>query len=314
MMIVMKIKGLLQNKIFSCFAAIFCTVLWGTAFPFIKLGYSSFEIAEGDIGSKLLFAGLRFALAGLMVLVLLCVSNRRFMLPDKGEALPVVTLGLVMTAGQYIFTYVGIGFTSGTNTSIITACASFFTVLAAPIFFKADRLSVTKLAGCALGFAGVLITNRGGGLGLDTLLGDVMILLSTLCSAAGNILSKKLASNRDPVKITAFQLLTGGAVLTAAGLALGGRLSFEKAESTLILLWLAFVSAAAFSVWTALLKYHPASRITIFNLLVPIFGTMLSGVLLGEDVFGLETLISLCLITLGIAFVNVSKKESPPDN
>lgn len=135
-----------------------------------------------------------------------------------------------------------------------------------------------------------------------------MILVSTLCSAAGNILSKKLANGRNPVKITAFQLLIGGIVLTIIGLACGGRLSFEKMQSSFILLWLAFVSAAAFTIWTALLKYHPASKITVFNLLVPIFGTVLSGLMLGENVFRIETLVSLVLISLGIAAVNFQKK------
>ncbi len=131
----MKTK-LIQNNIFAIFGAIFCTALWGTAFPFIKLGYSTLEIAEGDIGSKLLFAGLRFSLAGLMVLVFLFIKSKKIVLPTKTDVLPITILGLVLTAGQYIFTYIGIGFTSGTNTSIITACASFFTVLSAPIFLK----------------------------------------------------------------------------------------------------------------------------------------------------------------------------------
>lgn len=303
----MKIQKLFQNRIFACFAAVFCTLLWGTAFPFIKLGYSSFEIADGDIGSKLLFAGLRFAAAGIAVILFLQIKDKKLSFPDKTEIIPITVLGLVLTAGQYIFTYVGIGFTSGTNTSIITACASFFTVLAAPLFFKGDRLTVLKIVGCALGFAGVLVINQGGSASFDTLFGDVMILASTLCAAAGNIMSKRIANGRDPVKITGFQLFIGGFVLTAVGLACGGHLSFKKAQSVIILIWLAFVSAAAFTVWTALLKYHPASRITIFNLLVPIFGTVLSGLTLGENVFRAETLVSLALITSGIAAVNLSK-------
>ena len=58
---------LLQNKKIAYLTAIFCTLLWGTAFPFIKVGYSAFEIEESDIGSKLIFAGMRFMLAGFMV-------------------------------------------------------------------------------------------------------------------------------------------------------------------------------------------------------------------------------------------------------
>lgn len=303
----MKKPSVLNNRIIACVLAVFCTLLWGTAFPFIKLGYASFEIAENDIGAKLLFAGLRFAIAGAMVYITLLISARKIPKLSRTDIAPVGVLGLVQTAAQYIFTYIGIGFTSGTNTSIITACASFFTVLAAPLFFKSDRITLMKIIGCLLGFAGVLAINwGGGGFGTDTLFGDFMILMSTISAAAGNLISKKIANGRNPVKITAFQLIIGGGVLAVAGLICGGKLSFDNMQSVLILLWLAFVSAAAFSIWTALLKHHPASMITVFNLLVPVFGTILSGIMLGEDVFKIETLISLVLISLGIAAVNLA--------
>ena len=293
----------------ACVLAVFCTLLWGTAFPFIKLGYQSFQIAESDIGAKLLFAGLRFFVAGVMVYIFSTFADKSFVKLKKSDIMPVTTLGLVQTAAQYIFTYIGIGFTSGTNTSIITACASFITVLAAPIFFRNDRLGVMKILGCVLGFMGVLAINWGGSISFDTGFGDFMIFLSTVSAAAGNLVAKKVAVGRNPVKITAFQLMIGGLVLTLIGVICGGSLSFDKIQSVLILLWLAFVSAAAFSIWTALLKHHPASMITVFNLLVPVFGTVLSGVMLGENVFRLETLISLILISLGIAVVNLSKNK-----
>lgn len=298
-------KKYLENKIIACVLAVFCTMLWGTAFPFIKLGYSSFQIAESDIGAKLLFAGLRFFAAGLMVYVFCVITQKGFVGLKSSDVIPVISLGLVQTAAQYIFTYIGIGFTSGTNTSVITACASFITVLAAPIFFKSDKLSLIKIFGCVFGFMGVLAINWGG-ISFDTGFGDFMIFLSTVSAAAGNLIAKKASVGRNPIQITAFQLMIGGFVLTVIGLFCGGRLSFDKLQSVLILLWLAFVSAAAFSVWTALLKYHPASMITVFNLLVPVFGTVLSGVMLGENVFRTETLISLLLISVGIAAVNLS--------
>ncbi len=302
----MKRQSILDNRIIACVLAIFCTLLWGTAFPFIKLGYSSFEIAQGDIGAKLLFAGLRFTIAGLMVYIVSAFALKKIPRLSKSELAPVAVLGIVQTAAQYVFTYIGIGFTSGTNTSIITACASFFTVLAAPLFFKSDKITPLKIFGCILGFFGVLAINGIGALSIDTLFGDIMILLSTVSAAAGNLISKKIAENRNPIKVTAFQLITGGVVLIALGLLLGGRLSFNSLKSLLILIWLAFVSAAAFAIWTALLKHHPASVITVFNLFVPVFGTLLSGFMLGENVFRPRTFISLLLISAGIAAVNMS--------
>jgi drug/metabolite transporter (DMT)-like permease len=299
-----------NNRIVACMLAVFCAMLWGTAFPFIKLGYSEFNIADGNIGSKILFAGVRFTLAGIMVLCVVWISEKQFPKLSKKDILPIGGFGLVQTAAQYIFTYIGIGFTSGTNTSIISACSSFFTVLAVPLFFKSDKLTFIKIIGCILGFAGVLAINWGGAISTNTLLGDILIFCSTISTAAGNIISKKISVGRNPIAVTAFQLIIGGCVLLFVGFVCGGWLSFNNIRAVLILLWLALVSAVAFSIWNALLKHHPASMITMFNLLVPIFGTILSGVMLGENVFKIETLVSLLLISAGIAAVNLSKNAN----
>ena len=135
-----------------------------------------------------------------------------------------------------------------------------------------------------------------------------MIFISTACAAAGNLLSKKVASGRNPLTVTAWQLLAGGGLLAVAGLIWGGRLNFSSLQGVAILLWLSFVSAAAFSVWTALLKHHPASKISVYTLLIPVFGTALSGLLLGEAVFKIETLLALLLIAAGIVLVNITIK------
>ena len=298
---------ILQNKPAACGLAIFCTLLWGTAFPFIKLGYAAFAVESGDIGAMLLFAGLRFSLAGLLVLLFLCVRERRLVPVGRGNLKPVLLLGGVQTLGQYLFTYCGIGFTTAANTSIITACASFLTVLAAPLFFRRDRLTAWQLIGCALGFGGVLVMNGGGGFALQTLFGDCLIFFSTVFAAGGNLIAKKVTVGRDPVRITAYQLLCGGTGLTLTGLLCGGKLNWSNWQGIWILLWLAFVSAAAFSIWTALLKHHPVGKIAVFNLLVPVFGTLLSGILLGENVFRAKVLLSLLLISAGIVLVNLSQ-------
>ena len=161
-----------------------------------------------------------------------------------------------------------------------------------------------------LGFGGIIAINFGGTVSTDTWFGDMMILFSTISAAAGNIVAKKVTTGRDPFPVTAFQLLTGGFILLVSGICCGGSIGLINVESVSVLLWLAFVSAAAFSLWTALLKFHDASRISVFNLLVPVFGTVLSGLMLGENVFRIETLISLILISLGIAFVNMNLKKS----
>lgn len=299
----------IKNYKVAAALAIFCTLLWGTAFPFIKAGYAQFGIEGNDIGSKLLFAGARFTLAGIMVFFIFLVKNKHLPKIEKNGIMPVMLLGSVQTFGQYIFTYIGIGFTSGANTSVITACATFFTVLFAPLFFKSDKLNVCKIIGCILGFCGVLCVNSGGGVTADTLFGDFMILMSTLSAAAGNFISKGIVRDREPISVTGFQLSFGGVLLLIAGFIAGGKLNFSSIKALLVLFWLAFVSAAAFAIWTTLLKHHHASKICVFNLLVPVFGTLLSGIMLGESVFGIEMIVSVVLICAGIFISNMQIKK-----
>lgn len=306
----MKTKAvrIIKNKYAAVLCAVLCTSFWGTAFPLIKYGYSLLDITDSDIGSMVLFAGVRFLLAGIMAFAMgLCISPGSMMI-GKSSIIPVAGLGLVQTFMQYLFSAIGVGMTSATNTSIITGATSLVSVIMAGIFFAADRLNFIKISGCVIGFAGIILINiAGASFGGATLAGDIMVLLSTICGASGNIITKK-AGGISPAAMTAWQLTLGGICLTALGFGLGGAIDFSNLVAVGIIMWLAFVSAFSFLLWTALLKYHPVSKIAVFNMLVPIFGTVISGVVLGEDIFKIQNLIALVLISAGIIMVNREKK------
>lgn len=307
------INNLLKNKYFAYFGALICVAFWGTAFPLIKLGYAKLNIAPADIASKLLFAGERFALAGIIVFVFGLFYYRKPVLPRKKDLAPVFLLGVVQTFLQYLFAYVGVGFTTAANTSVITGTVSIISVLLAAIFFKNDKLGVLKIIGCLLGLFGIACVNLADlSLNSLTFIGDIIVLLSAFSGAFGNIITKKISRDKNPTAVTAFQLFFGGVLLIVSGLVFGGQTHFSNISSVVILLWLSIVSSVSFLLWTALLKYHPVSRISIFTMLVPVFGTVWCFILLGENVFRIENLISLLLIVAGIVLVNikVSKNEN----
>lgn len=302
-------RNIIKNKYFAYFGALVCVAFWGTAFPIIKLGYRELSISGSDIASKLLFAGERFTLAGIMVFVFGLIFYRKPPIVKRKELMPVAFLGIVQTALQYLFAYIGVGFTTASNTSVITGTVSIISVLLAALFFKDDKFNIFKTIGCAAGFAGIICVNFFDfSLSPITFLGDFIVLLSAFSGAFGNIITKKISEGKNPTAVTAFQLFIGGVILLIVGLVLGGR-TFFNCNSVLILLWLSFVSSVSFLLWTALLKYHPVSRITIFTMLVPIFGTVWSFILLGEDIMRAENLISLLLISLGIVFVNIKDNK-----
>ena len=86
--------------------AFVCCVLWGSAAPAIKTGYAHMGIASSDVASILVYAGVRFMIAGLMVLIFDAVSSRKIMRPDGHFLKMAFQLSLVQTAGQYFFFYI----------------------------------------------------------------------------------------------------------------------------------------------------------------------------------------------------------------
>lgn len=296
----MKIK----NKSLMAALAVLATFLWGSAFPSVKLGYEIFKIQGDDIGSKLLFAGIRFAAAGLMVLAVLGVQTRQRPLPKKGAFKHLLTLGILQTTIQYYFFYVGLAHTTGAKGSIINSFTAFFPVVLAPFFFKSDRLTAKKIIGCAIGLSGIVLINlKGGSLGGFAWNGEGFIVLAALSQSLASIYSKKLAQTMNVMLIAGYQLLLGGILLLIFGYAGNGTLTFQT-SGLILLLYMAVLSAVAFSVWTWLLSHYQVSSISIYNLLIPVFGTLLSGLLLKENVFTAVNIASILLVCGGIAAVN----------
>ena len=109
--------------------------------------------------------------------------------------------------------------------------------------------------------------------------------------------------------IAASMGLGGGFILTVVSLCLSGSIVFTT-QGVLVLLFLAFVSACSFSLWTALLVYNEAGNIMIYNLLIPVFGTMWSYIILGEtEILSPLYIVSLLLICAGIVLVNLRDKR-----
>ncbi len=284
--------------------AILATFLWGSAYPCIKIGYELFEIAGDDLGSKFLFAGIRFVTAGLMVLAFTALKQPKDCLPKKNMAGRLVLLGILQTTIQYIFFYVGLANTTGAKSAIINSFTAFFPIVLAPLFFRNDRLTAKKGLGCLIGLAGIVIINLdGSGLGGFKLTGEGFAVFAAMAQSLASIYSKKLAKYMNVMTITGYQLFTGGILLVAAGIFTGGTLSVVW-QGIILLFYMAALSAVAFTVWTYLLSHNPVSSVSIYNLLIPIFGTVLSGIFLRENIMTWTHLASIVLVCLGIVLVN----------
>lgn len=298
-------EKLFSKPVNAFFFSVLCTFLWGSAFPCIKLGYESFAISAGDIGGKLLFAGIRFVGAGLLTLGIFWIMNRRVILPKKEEMGGICAVGFVMTFFQYVCFYIGMANTTAVRGSILNATETFFAVVMAHFFTKNDRMTVRKGLGCLLGFLGILAINlKGMEGGAGHLLGDGLIIVAGFSFAAGTTVNKRVSARTDPTLLTGCQLFFGGLLLIAGGLICQGRLSRVTAGGLSLLAYMATLSAVAFTLWSLLMKYNKMSKISIYNFLTPVFGGLLSALVLGEEFFRISTLLALCLVCGGICVVN----------
>ena len=289
--------------------ATLCCLLWGSSYPAIKNGFALFAIQPGDMAGRLVFAGWRCALAGVLLLCIAVVSGKNFGALSRRNWLEVGALGLLQTVVMFVFFYLGLAYTTGVKSSVLNGTVSFFGVLLAHFIYHNDRLTWAKSLGCLIGFAGVLVVNFNHDL-LDfsfTLIGEGSMILSAFFMAAGMVYGKRVSRTVDSSLMTGGQLAFGGAVLLTIGYALGAELAPVTLVSSLILGYLVLNSSVAYTLWSVLLKYNRVGLVSVFNFLVPIFGAVLSAIFLGVTFLEWKNLAALLLVCTGIWLVTLEK-------
>ncbi|SDI00576.1 Permease of the drug/metabolite transporter (DMT) superfamily [Pseudobutyrivibrio sp. 49] len=303
----MENKNLIKNKIVVCFLAIVCCLLWGSAFPSIKIGYRLFEIDASDSMSQILFAGIRFFLAGILAIIFGSLLQKKVLYPKKESWRMVCTLSLFQTILQYFFFYMGLAHASGVKSSIINGMSTFFAILLACLVRKQERLTTNKVVGCVLGAVGVIIVSlAGGSIGEGFAInGEGFILVASVSYAISSVLIKEYSIIENPVTLSGYQFIIGGVVMMMVGLLAGGRLHMTSLLGIPLIIYMALISSVAYSIWGVLLKYNPVSSVTIYGFTNPIFGALLSAILLSEwKTITAQYLVALVLVSLGIYIVN----------
>ena len=298
-------NNILTNKFVVGIIAIVCCALWGSAFPFVKIGYKLFNIT--DTSSQIFFAGLRFTIAGIMTIIIGSILNKKILVPVKKSWKPILTLGFFQTFVQYLFFYIGLSITTGVKASLIEGTCAFFSIIIASLIFKQEKLTWLKIIACFIGFGGVIISNLNGVSFDKGLSGDIMILVSTISYAFSSVLIKKYSQHENPVTLSGYQFFLGGLALTFVGIIMGGTLTNITIKSMGVLLYLGLLSAIAYSLWGIILKHNKVSSVTVYSFMIPVFGVILSALLLETERLGAfkpENIVALILVSVGIIIVN----------
>jgi len=252
-------------------------VIWGLNFVVMKVGLQ-------DVGPMLLGA-LRFALAAFP-----------FLLFVRFPKLPwryVVGYGLAQGLGQFGFLFLGLklGMTAGMASVVMQTQAFFTLLLAVPVL--GERTRGAQWLGLGVALAGLLLiaTAHGDGPGQMTLAGFVLTLSAAFMWAVSNLVARlaNRVTDYDPLPFIVWSSVFPIVPFLLLAVWMDGPqlvwqqfvgLSFQSMLVVLFLAW--FATLLAYSLWTRLLKRHPAGRVTPFSLLVPVVGLWAAWVFFGE--------------------------------
>ena len=198
----------LRKTYIAALLAMLCSALWGSAFPCVKIGYGLFSVDTANPASLILFAGVRFFIAGIMVIIIGSIMHKKPMIPKLREVPKVISLSLFQTILQYLFFYIGLANTSGVKSSVIEGMSVFVCILISSLIFRLEKLTWLKITGCVFGTAGIIVINLDSSLlsGFN-LTGDGFILISTVAYALSSVLIKRFSADTDTMMLSGWQFL-----------------------------------------------------------------------------------------------------------
>ncbi len=304
------VKNKLTNPLIILTFSLIACFLWGSAYPVNIIGYKVLEIVREDLWGQVLFAGYSFVIAGMMIFTFCLMAGQRIRV--RRRAWPKITLlGLLMTTGQYGLFYIGLSNTTGINASILASTYVFFNVVLSALLVAGERLTLVKVAGVLLGTIGVAVVflPGSGGLSPFTWRGDGLILAAELSISLGSVYFKKLHEDIPVVMLTSLQMVVGAMFLVVPAVIVKGFFPFEISTAGLLTIgYLALLSAVAFSLWNQIIRHNPMGKVSIYLFLIPVFGVILS-VLLLQETLNMGSLIGLVLVSVAIFIVNYNFKR-----
>lgn len=298
-----------KTELKTIFLSLIVMALWGSLFPCIKIGYEAFRINGSDIPSILMFAGERFTLCGIVISAIAIFKKDRIESPKVKAISMYLLIGLFAIILHYAFTYIGLSSTDSSKTALIKQLGALLYVCFAFLFFKNERFSIYKIVGAIIGFLGIVAINFSGG-SISFSIGDVLILLASVCLVVSNILTKKIAASHSPFWITGVSQLSGGVILMLTAAIMGARMLDFDIYALGVFAYICTASTVAYVLWNYILKICDLSNMFIIKFAEPLFACIFGAVLLGEDILKWQYLIAFVLISAGIVLGNIkfSKK------
>lgn len=307
------LKAIDKAKVFQ---AVLCCLLWSTAIPVLKVTYAEMGLSSGDTYERIILAGMRFMLAAIILFVFYIFRERKLPAIQPKWLLIVAAFGVLNTTLQYMFFYTGVINTVAVKAVLLDSLKPLLVVLIAHFLKTDDRITLRKLAGLALGFAGIIAANITEFAGdrftfSVSFKGEGMLFLASLAYAFAIIFGKKIMEHVHYLTLNIYQFFAGSAFLLMIGFIGTKAYNLNFTPLSLVLLFYSgLLSAVVFIIWYRLIFRYAASSITIFLFLIPVFGSIISSIVFADESITLNVLISLAFLVAGIMLVNYEKAKS----
>ena len=254
-----------------------------------------------DFVPPLLFAAVRFTVAGTILWLILRVLEPQSRIPRK-ELLPIFGLGVVgITLTQSVFT-IGVSLTTAANTALIYSTAPVWGMLLG-FFLTLERPRLSGTVGVALCLAGVTAIVYGGlEFGGTSLAGDVLILAAATFWGSYTVLSLSLLRHHSPLAVATYSILLGGLAIFPFSLIGPGQLDTSSIDASVwgaALYSTVLSSGFGFAAWQRGVSQVGANRVLVYQYLVALTGVSAGIVLLGEG-FGLQQAIGAAIVLAGV--------------
>ena len=286
--------------------ALLVMALWGSLFPMVKLSYSCLGIESSAINQILLFAGIRFFVCGIIIIAIGSMREKGEKQGVKKAIVPILFVGLFSIILHYTFTYICLSLTDGGKTAILKQLGVLLYICFGFLFFKDEKFSALKISGALIGFAGIAAMNFNGS-GFKFNLSDTMIIGASLCTVAGSVFSKKAMENASPIMTTGISQFFGGVVLIVVSLMFGKTGMVITAKGIGVFAYICVASMVAYCMWNSIIKKAQLSKMFLIKFAEPVFACIFGAMILGEQIFSWNYLVSFLLIALGITMGNIKK-------
>ena len=289
-------------------AIVLLTILcasWGLQQISIKIAVQS--IPPGLQG------GIR-SIGAAILLYLWMVARREKMRLNDGTLRWGLAVGVFFSL-EFLLIYWGLEYTSASRSVIFLYTMPFLTTLGAHWFVRGEVLGKAQVVGLCCAFLGVVtaFSESIGNPRSTMILGDAMLLLAAVFWAAATIMVKASPLSRIRASSVLLYQLVVSAVLLPLGAVLLGQTEITQATPLIVgciayqIIWVAFITYLA---WFWLVRNYPASRLSAFLFLTPLFGVLEGAVMLDEKIT-FRLLTALVMVCIGIYIVNRGPKKIP---